>query len=147
MSTQNPLYPVPTKTTGEQPMPKKHKITRPHSTVDGETFGQRLRRLRKAAGYTLDALAEAVGISKRMVAYYETQTSHPPTHLLPHLAKVLGVSTDQLLGIKEVKELKQKDSRLWQRFARVEKLPPQQRKKIVDILDAFLGREELRGKS
>jgi transcriptional regulator with XRE-family HTH domain len=75
-----------------------------------------------------------------MVAYYEIQTSHPPTHLLAHLAQALGVTADQLLGIQKVKEVKQKDSRLWQRFAQVEKLPPAKRKKIVDILDAFLGK-------
>jgi hypothetical protein len=35
-------------------------------------------------------------------------------------------------------EIKQKDSRLWQRFSQVEKLPPDKRRKIVDLLDAFL---------
>jgi len=143
MNHKNHLYPVPAITTPhpqEQDMPKKHKVTHPHQTVDGETFGQRLRRLRKAAGYTQTALADAIGISHRMVVYYERETSHPPTHLLPHLAQVLGVTTDQLLGIQKVKEVKKKDSRLWQRFSQVEKLPPGQRKKIVDLLDAFLGK-------
>lgn len=121
-------------------MPQKHKVAHPHPTVDGETFGQRLRRLRKAAGHTQDSLADALGITKRMVAYYEIQTSHPPTHLLAHLAQALGVTTDQLLGIQKVKEVKQKDSRLWQRFAQVEKLPPAKRKQIVNLLDAFLGK-------
>lgn len=118
---------------------------RPHvPSLDGEPFGKRLARLRKTAGYSQYTLADAVGITNRMVAYYEGETTHPPTHLLPKLAQVLGVTTDQLLGIKEIKEVKQKDNRLWQRFARVEKLPPKQRKKIVDILDAFLEREEFR---
>lgn len=79
-----------------------------------------------------------------MIAHYENSQGNPPLYLLPKFAKALGVSADQLLGIKEVKEVKKKDSRLWQRFARVEKLPPKQRKKIVDILDAFLDQEELR---
>ena len=110
----------------------------------GETFSQRLAGLRKAAGYSQYTLADALGISQRMVAHYENSNGNPPLHLLPKFAKALGVSADQLLGIKPVKEVKQKDNRLWQRFARVEKLPPQQRKKIVDILDAFLGQEAQR---
>ena len=138
-------YSVPQDNNLEVPwMPNKRPA---HIPADGENFGKRLARLRKAAGYSQYTLADAVGITNRMVAYYEGETNHPPTHLLPKLAQVLGITTDQLLGLKEVKEIKKKDSRLWQRFARVEKLPPQQRKKIVDILDAFLGREELRGKS
>ena len=117
-------------------MPKRDS----HPTVDGENFGQRLARLRKAAGYSQYTLADAVGISNRMVAYYEKETSHPPTHLLSKLCQVLDVSADQLLGMKKVKEMKKKDSRLWQRFAQVEKLSPRERRKIVDLLDAFLGK-------
>jgi hypothetical protein len=55
------------------------------------------------------------------------------------LAKALGVSTDQLLGLEIVKECgKVKGNRLWRRFALVEKLPPAQRKPIIQVLDAFL---------
>jgi len=115
-------------------MPKRES----HPTVDGEPFGKRLARLRKTAGYSQYTLADAVGITNRMVAYYEGETTHPPTHLLPKLAQVLGITTDQLLGLKEAKEIKKKDSRLWQRFAQVEKLPPRERKQIVSLLDAFL---------
>jgi len=77
-----------------------------------------------------------------MVAHYENSQGNPPLYLLPKFAKALGVTADQLLGMMEVKEVKQKDSRLWQRFARVEKLPPRERKKIVDLLDAFLGKNQ-----
>ncbi|MBL8909962.1 MAG: helix-turn-helix transcriptional regulator, partial [Archangium sp.] len=64
-----------------------------------ESFGERLARLRKAAGYTQKELGEEVGTSQRMVAYYEAQTEHPPTKLMPALAKALGVSADELLGL------------------------------------------------
>lgn len=116
-------------------MPTKRTVPPPQ---DGESFGKRLARLRKAAGYSQRDLAKEINISQRMIAYYEIQTTHPPTHLLHVFAKALGASTDQLLGVEKVKETKQKDSRLWRRFSQVEKLPPDQRKKIVDILDAFL---------
>jgi hypothetical protein len=64
---------------------------------------------------------------------------------MPQLAKVLGVSTDQLLGVEKVKgNGRTKDNRLWRRFSQVEKLPPPKRKQIVQILDAFLGSEKVK---
>lgn len=112
----------------------------PPSLPGGETFSQRLAHLRKAAGYSQYTLADAMGITQRMIAHYENSNGNPPLYLLPKFSRALGVSVDQLLGMKEVKEIKKKDSRLWQRFAQAEKLPPKQRKKIVDLLDAFLGK-------
>jgi transcriptional regulator with XRE-family HTH domain len=111
----------------------------------GESFGDRLARLRQAAGLSQRDLAAEVGISQRMVAYYEKETGHPPTHLFPLLAKALHVSADQLLGLETVKENgRTRDNRLWRRFSQVEKLPASERKQIVQFLDAFLEREKLR---
>ena len=110
-----------------------------------EVFGERLKRLRKAAGYSLRELAAEIGISHRMLIYYEKHADRPPTHILPQLAKALGVSSDQLLGMEKVKENgKGRDTRLWRRFSQVENLPTPQRKQIIQILDAFLEREKLK---
>jgi transcriptional regulator with XRE-family HTH domain len=111
------------------------------SRTDAERFGDRLARFRQAAGYSQRELAAEVGISYRMVAYYEKETAYPPTHLLSQLAKVLGVSADQLLGIAPVRESgRSRDSRLWRRFKQLEKLPPAQRRPILQVLDAFLSK-------
>ena len=59
-----------------------------------ETLRERLARLRKAAGYSLRELASEIGIRHRMVVYYEKHSEDPPAHLLPQLAKALGVSAD-----------------------------------------------------
>jgi transcriptional regulator with XRE-family HTH domain len=110
-----------------------------------ETFGERLAGLRHAAGFSQRDLAAEIGISQRMVAYYEGETDYPPTHLLPVLAKALGVSADELLGLEKSKDNgRHQDNRLWRRFSQVEKLPTPQRKQIVQILDAFLGREKVK---
>jgi hypothetical protein len=37
-----------------------------------------------------------------MVAYYEGETEHAPTHLLPVLAKALKVTSDQFLGLEKI---------------------------------------------
>ena len=63
------------------------------------TFGARLAELRKAAGLTQVELAEAIGSSQRMVAYYESTDDYPIARLLRHLSRALGVTTDELLGL------------------------------------------------
>ena len=103
-----------------------------------ESFGKRLARFRKNAGFSQYDLSDESGISQRMIAYYETSHSHPPLAQFPKIAQALGVSVGQLLGLEKTGKTKMKDTRLWRRFNQVEKLPPDQRKKIVDILDAFL---------
>ena len=55
-----------------------------------------LATLRKAAGFTQTELANELGISQRMVAYYEQPDVTPPAHLLPGIAQMLGVSIDTL---------------------------------------------------
>ncbi len=54
-------------------MPKKSKEV----TM---SFGARLTKVRKAAGSTQQELADEVGVSRRMLAYYEVQSDHPPPH-------------------------------------------------------------------
>ena len=44
-------------------------------------FGPRLAGLRKAAGISQMALAAEIGVSQRMMAYYESPTAHPPANL------------------------------------------------------------------
>lgn len=106
-----------------------------------ESFGERLARLRQAAGYSQRELARELEISQRMVAYYEGETEYPPAHLLPVLATALGVSTDQLLGLEPTKRNgRARDTRLWRRFEKLEKLPPADRKPIIQVLDAFLAK-------
>ena len=110
-----------------------------------ESFGGRLARLRKTAGFSQRELAAEIGMSNRMIAYYETEAARLPIHLLPTLAKALKVSADELMGLEKTKKNgRTQDTRLWRRFSQVEKLPPPKRKQIVQILDAFLGSEKVK---
>jgi len=113
----------------------------------GESFGGRLARLRPAAGYTQRELASEIGISHRMVAYYEKEAGHIPIDLLPLLARTLEVSADQLLGIEKIKtNSRVRDTRLWRRFSQIEKLPPSDRKPLVHLIDTFLKGKKAEGK-
>ena len=104
-----------------------------------DDFGQRLTHLREAAGFTQHALAQAVNVSQRMIAYYETENGNPPVALLKKLAKALKISTDQLLGLEKVtSKNRPRDTNLWRRFTQAEKLPPQARRQITQYLDSML---------
>lgn len=111
-------------------------------------FGERLAELRKHAGYTQVEFAQEVGISQRMVAYYESPEAHAPANLLPDMARVLGVSTDELLGIAPLRRAKKVgNSRLERRLQQIEKLPPQEKRQVLQLLDAFIEREQLKRKA
>jgi transcriptional regulator with XRE-family HTH domain len=113
-------------------------------TPQGQPFGERLAELRRRVGLSQRALAAELDISQRMVAYYEGQSDYPPAHLLAPLTEVLGVSADELLGIKPIKVPRgPTNQRLWRRFQQIEKLPLAERRQLLGVVDAFLDRNRL----
>lgn len=57
----------------------------------------RLQQLRKENGYTQEVLAEKLGISRQSVSKWERAEASPDTDNLIALAKIYGLSVDQLL--------------------------------------------------
>jgi transcriptional regulator with XRE-family HTH domain len=72
------------------------------TTIKG--FGQRLAEMRRASGLTQVQLGEKVGVSNRVIHYYDGETNYPPAHLIEPLAKALNVSVEELLGVKAIKQ-------------------------------------------
>jgi transcriptional regulator with XRE-family HTH domain len=108
-------------------------------------FGERLAALRKTAGMTQTAFAQEIGISQRMMAYYEGPTAHPPANLLPAIAGTLGVSVDTLLGLETSKRrAKASDTRLARRLLEIEKLGATEKRQIIQIIDTFIERGKLK---
>lgn len=66
-----------------------------------ETFGQRLKRLRKAKGLTQEDIGEKIGTSSRAVNKWENDISSPDISIIISLSDILGVTTDELLGKEE----------------------------------------------
>ncbi len=117
----------------------KRKRQRPG---DQEPFGVRMARLRKVAGYTQRSLAEEIDVSHRMVAYYEGETERAPAHLLPEIARALGVTVDQLLGSAPVSLRKRpRNQRLMRKLLMVEHLSPRARRAVIDHIDALWSKE------
>ncbi|AYB62294.1 helix-turn-helix transcriptional regulator [Ralstonia solanacearum] len=114
----------------------------------GNDFGERLAALRKAAGFTQVELAAELGISQRMVAYYESPQAAPPANLLPAIATALGVSIDELFGRGSKRRLVKQDgdSRLRRRLLAIEKLDPAEKRQVLQLIDAFIERGQLKRK-
>jgi transcriptional regulator with XRE-family HTH domain len=70
--------------------------------MEQQSMGKRIMQLRKEKGYTQEQLAEKVGVSAQAVSKWENDVSCPDISILPQIAEVLGVSTDELLGVKPI---------------------------------------------
>lgn len=123
----------------------------PMSKTKNETlvnFGSRLAELRKAAGYTQVELAEELGISRRIIAYYEAEADYPPSHLLPEIAKALKITTDELLGHAPIKKApKPRNTRLARRLEQIERLGVKEKRQVLQFIDTVIEREKWKKKA
>lgn len=124
------LYLVP----GSDPSPMAK------GTASTEGFGQRLARLRNARGFSQTELGALIGVSQRMMTYYEREAGKPPAHVLPQLADALKVSVDELLGIRPGRDAQEppRRSRLWRKLRQIEKLSRRDQQALLRTIDAFL---------
>lgn len=108
-------------------------------------FGAGLAELRKAAGYTQAELGDELGVSQRMIAFYESPEANPPATMLAAMARALGVSVDVLVGTAPPpKRASKPGSRLERRLKQIEKLGTREKRQILQFLDTFLEREKLK---
>lgn len=68
-----------------------------------QTMGKRIAQNRKRLGLTQDALAEKLGVTAQAISKWENDQSCPDITMLPRLAEIFGVTTDELLGVKKEK--------------------------------------------
>ena len=70
-------------------------------------IGEQIAKYRKEKNITQEQLGEIVGVSNRTVSKWESCVSSPGNELIPSIANALGITLDQLFGIKS--QQKQKD--------------------------------------
>ena len=67
-------------------------------------FGERLRQLRKEAGFKQDELAAGLNFSRATISYYETGTRIPDIQKISIIADFFNVSVDYILGRTNIKK-------------------------------------------
>ena len=104
------------------------------------SFGERLFAFRKARGLTQVQLAEALSSTQRVISYYETEAELPPSGIIVSLARVLQVTTDELLGVKPAKPSQERpeNRRLWKRFQRMESLPERDQRAVLRLINSLV---------
>jgi transcriptional regulator with XRE-family HTH domain len=99
-------------------------------------------QLRLERGVTQVDLARLIGSTQRNISHYET-AAPPPAHVLVKIAKVLGVSTDELLGVHPAKPVdKPQDDRetrrLWKKFQQVRDLPVKDQRAVIRLINSLV---------
>ena len=123
-------------------MPRPSRLLPEPLALDGDSFGQRLARLRKDKGFTQVELAKKVGIIQVLVSDYEHDKIRPNPDVLVRFALALAVSADELLGLKKTKKAEgtRGNSRFLRRLQLIETLPKRDQDALLRTIDAFLGK-------
>lgn len=66
-----------------------------------ERFGQRLVSLMDAAGMTVAELHRITGLSENTISRYRMGLTEPTLYVIFQIARILGCSADELLGMDE----------------------------------------------
>ena len=85
------------------------------------TIGKRIAELRRGKNLKQDDLASMLSVSPQAVSKWENDQTCPDISLLPGLAKILGVTVDELLSGKQTE-------------SEVEYVPKEKRKDIKDMM-------------
>lgn len=88
-----------------------------------DTLGKRIAALRREKSLKQDELAELLNVSPQAVSKWENDISCPDISLLPELARILGVTVDELLSGKPA-----------EMPPAVRMLPEENRKDIKDMM-------------
>ena len=65
-------------------------------------LGQRIGKIRLSLGWCQVELAKRLGVTKQTVSNWENENIQPSIEMLVRISKLLGVSTDYLLGLDSV---------------------------------------------
>lgn len=68
------------------------------------SFAENLMTLRKQRGWSQEELGNQIGVTRQTVSKWEMGQSTPEMEKLMELAKLFGISIDQLVGVKERQE-------------------------------------------
>lgn len=104
-----------------------------------EPLGHRLARLRKDRGITQEELAIRLKVSQSSVSEYERDRLRLHADLIIALAKVLNVTTDELLGVTAPSKSRgPRDARIAQRVALIERLAKRDKDALLRTINGFL---------
>ena len=120
-------------------MPQQPKYSIPHMESIVKAIGLNITRIRKSKGLTQQEVADAVGISQRLLSHFEVGRRRITAEMIVQIAKVLNTSSDLILGLKNGESMGTTISHsLAKRMHEIENLPLSEKRALVKTIDNFL---------
>ena len=104
-------------------------------TKDASDFGKRVAEARRQRGLTQREFALLLGVSQKMVEYFERRADNVTADVVKKLAMVLEVSADDLLGLQTKRVKPGPKSRLQSQIEQIQRLPRAKQQTISEVLD------------
>jgi transcriptional regulator with XRE-family HTH domain len=111
----------------------------PSLNLGNETIGERIAALRRKKGLTQNQLAKLMGIDRTLITDYERNKIRIYSEMLARFALALSVSTDELIGIKDLKRDTYNPSlKITRRLKKIEKLSSDKQRLVLQNIDLVL---------
>ena len=105
-------------------------------------LGNRIAQAREAVGLAQIQLAHKMGVTQQVVASWERKATAIRSDTLIKMAKILNVSSDELLGVEPPKRVGP-SGRVRQIFESVSKLSRRQQQKIIEVVEALVSSQKI----
>ena len=104
------------------------------------TLGEKIKQLRKEKGYSQTFLEKRSGVNSKLLSKYENGRIIPTADTLRKIAEGLDISADYLIfdNVPKDGRCQLNDLELFERFKEVERMDPENRKMIVNLIDAVI---------
>jgi transcriptional regulator with XRE-family HTH domain len=104
------------------------------------TLGEKIRQIRSEKGLSQAALEKISGVNSKLLSKYENERIVPTADTLKKIAEALEVSADYLIFDNAPKSGTSKltDLELFEKFLQVEKMTPENRNMIKNLIDAVI---------
>ncbi len=111
------------------------------------SVGEQICKLRKDRGWTQEILAEKLGVTKRLISRWETESNQPSARMLRRVAELFGTELDGLLerrsGGHSESELPSMDQDLAERFRKLQTLNASDRALALRIIDMIITQRQM----
>ena len=102
-------------------------------------FGKRMAAFRVAKGMTQFQLADALGMTRNQIAYYERSSQNPSMEAVEKIAAFFSVTVGELLNDTSKTRKKPGPPSQFVRIAeRLDKLPRAKQRVVAEMLEGFL---------
>lgn len=106
-------------------------------------MGDNIKQLRKQKGLTQVDLAQKLGCTQGIITAYENNLKRPSVARIAQLAEALGVSTDELLGLKDIHtNAAPKSPKLWKKFEQLQTLPSDDKRMVFKMIDGLIAQRQ-----